>query len=686
MADVQKESNDDKVLEVIAIFGGIAVGLALFILLAPILILAAIIFGLTVATKKVKWLTYGAYGAGALFVLVMFLTSWRELFQTIPIVLTLIGMESPIAKLEDLINNGEAFQPTAATYILTLAASVVVARIMLAVYQFFKGKIVKPKEDEIKEFRESKEFVNILRNKNKINEKEQRQFRKQKEKELAKGEPSGDILLGINEHGKPVHMQLKELTQHTLLQGTTGSGKTIAAYSPVETSLIKGESVVFIDGKGDVKTIKQLQALCDQYGRKLHVFSEDTKLRYNPIRNGNRTSVTDRIMAIFDWSNEFYKNEAENHLQKVIHFLDDYEIDRDLPNATHFLSMPRIYEKLRSDYVTRTIMKKEKRKVERVPAEEPAAETDDLLGIMTEHSQSSETEGEYEEVEVPQEITEPSERSKKYMQYFFGKDSLSEEEELKLLNGTDETSKLFKGMQSQLEKLIYSELGHLLRDKGDDVDDSNVIDLSEIIAKGESVIFSFNSLSYAEFIKRFARFVVADIANAVQVLFGRTDGKGVTGVFDEFGAYGSETIIDIVARARSANFRAIIGVQSLGDLIIDKKDISQTVIDNCNTFIFGRSNSSESAERVAGIMGTYADKDITHQLENKGTIFKRMEFKSEKGTARNVNRFYVHPDQIKELGQGEFAVLRKAANGLTPEERRQIIYFRNPLEGLKEKG
>src|SRR5699024_1536545 len=125
-------------------------------------------------------------------------------------------------------------------------------------------------------------------------------------------------LIGVDEYGKPSHMSLKEANQHILLQGTTGSGKTIASLSLVESTLMNKESVLFIDGKGDPKTINELQSLCDYYGRKLHVFSERTKLKYNPLRNGNRTSVTDRIMAVFDWSNEFYKNEAENQLQKVI--------------------------------------------------------------------------------------------------------------------------------------------------------------------------------------------------------------------------------------------------------------------------------------------------------------------------------------------------------------------------------
>lgn len=664
-----EDKKDDEVLEFVGIIVGIIIGLILLVLFSPIFLLALVIFTVSLMIKKTKWLTYSSIAAAVIFLVTAYFQGLRELIQYVPVPLSFIGMESLISPLQDRLNQGEPFHLSVTSYILIISLSFVAARFMVSIYQFFKGKMVRPKEDTINEFRDSKEYHTIFKNRFSLNNKLQEKYRKQQKKKLDKEGVTNDVLLGIDEYGKPAYMSLKEANQHVLLQGTTGSGKTITTYSLIETTLMNNESVFFIDGKGDPKTIKQLQMLCDSYGRKLHVFSEHTKLKYNPIRNGNRTSVTDRIMATFDWSNEFYKNEAENQLQKVIHFLDDYEINRDIENVTYYLSIPRIYKVLNSDYETieETIH-------EKVPVEKVAAHSnDDPLGL--EEKQEDE-EIEYEIVEKTVQRKKQTDRAKKYMMFFFDKEFLTEKEEEAILSGQDDTAKLFRGMQSQLEKLLYSELGHLLEDTEDGVD------LIDIIEKGESVVFSFNSLSYAEFMKRFARFVIADISNAVQQQFGNESGKGVTGIFDEFGAYGSETIVNIVARARSANFRAIIGVQSFADLVIQGQDISQQVIDNMNTFFLGRSNSDSSPEKASNIIGTFRDVDITHQLENKGNMFKRMEFKSEKGTSRNVNRFFVHPDQIKEFTTGEFAVFQKAVQ---ERAKRRIIYFRNPLEGLNSK-
>src|SRR5699024_11728296 len=113
--------------------------------------------------------------------------------------------------------------------------------------------------------------------------------------------------------------------------------------------------------------------------------------------------------------------------------------------------------------------------------------------------------------------------------------------------------------------------------------------------------------------KRFARFVIADISNAVQQQFGNDSEKGVTAIFDEFGAYGSSTIADIVARARSANFRAVIGIQSFGDLIIQGQDISQQVNDKVNTFFIGSSNSDKYSDKAANAFGADEVDDVTHE-------------------------------------------------------------------------
>ncbi|NPC90952.1 ATP-binding protein [Bacillus sp. WMMC1349] len=77
-------------------------------------------------------------------------------------------------------------------------------------------------------------------------------------------------------------MALEETTKHVLFQGTTGSGKTMAILTVAESALANSQSVFFVDGKGDPKTINQFKKLTDMYGRKLHVFSEKNAAKVQP--------------------------------------------------------------------------------------------------------------------------------------------------------------------------------------------------------------------------------------------------------------------------------------------------------------------------------------------------------------------------------------------------------------------
>lgn len=639
----------------------------------PSLVLGLLIFGFVYALKQASKLKIVFWPAVIALGLMLYFAGWQQLFQFIPVSLSIAGMGSRLDYFEQLINNGQPFHPSYQSYIAVAALSLIIARLTLAVYEFFKGKIVKPKEDVIEEYRSSKDYEKIYQNRVKINDNMQAKWRKNVAKSVEKSLPIENILLGIDEHKKQAEMALEETTKHILFQGTTGSGKTMAILTAAESALANGQSVFFVDGKGDPKTIAQFKKLTDKYGRKLHVFSEKTSLRYNPIRHGNRTSVTDRIMAIFDWENAFYKNEAENFLQKVIHMIHDFDLNTDLATIAKHMSLSAVYRTLMTD-----VEIKEEVIQDKVPVKKKKpAEEDDILGLND--SEQEEVEYEIRERTVKNKVL--SARASLHMERFFGKSQLTEDEIKSLTDESqdDPVLMLVKSMKTQLEKLIYSELGELLED------DPDGLDLLDVLERGESVIFSFNSNIYSEFIKRFARFVIVDLAFSVTTRYAQDVQKGALGIFDEFGAYGSETIVHILARARSAEFGAAIGIQSLGDLVINGQDISKQVIDNCNTFFFGRSNEAESAETVASIIGTYNDVDLTTQTENIGGPLKRIEFKAEKGTSRKVKKFYVHPDEIKDLETGVFVVVRKAARGLKPVERRKIIYFRNPMNGLDEK-
>lgn len=79
-------------------------------------------------------------------------------------------------------------------------------------------------------------------------------------------------------------------------------------------------------------------------------------------------------------------------------------------------------------------------------------------------------------------------------------------------------------------------------------------------------------------------------------------------------------------------------------------------------------------------MGTYSDIDRTVMTENKLGTLSRLETKEERGTIRNVRKFWFDPDEIKDLPKYTFTMIDKTKDELQPT--REKIFIRNVMKGL----
>lgn len=69
-----------------------------------------------------------------------------------------------------------------------------------------------------------------------------------------------------------------------LATGGTGTGKTTLIASLMEAALQQDKPVIFMNGKGERKSMLEFKALCEAYDRKVYLFSEMDELTYNPIK------------------------------------------------------------------------------------------------------------------------------------------------------------------------------------------------------------------------------------------------------------------------------------------------------------------------------------------------------------------------------------------------------------------
>lgn len=124
----------------------------------------------------------------------------------------------------------------------------------------------------------------------------------------------------------------KELNQHALVIGTTGSGKTTTLMNIVESCCKRGLPLVYVDGKGSIKLAKQIKQICDKYNRKLKVFTLDPDTEfpnitsYNPLAFGNFTEWKNKIVTLTQEAEgrgqEHYSLQEQSYISLVCEILN----------------------------------------------------------------------------------------------------------------------------------------------------------------------------------------------------------------------------------------------------------------------------------------------------------------------------------------------------------------------------
>ncbi|WP_400248912.1 type IV secretion system DNA-binding domain-containing protein [Spiroplasma sp. ald] len=92
-----------------------------------------------------------------------------------------------------------------------------------------------------------------------------------------------------------------KLNQHTLLVGTTGSGKTTTLMQIIKELRFKFcETTIIIDGKGDIDLIDKVK----QLDSNTFIWEISGNTKYNPFANKDKVILADKIMSLFDFSEQ----------------------------------------------------------------------------------------------------------------------------------------------------------------------------------------------------------------------------------------------------------------------------------------------------------------------------------------------------------------------------------------------
>lgn len=473
-----------------------------------------------------------------------------------------------------------------------------------------------------------------------------------------------EVFIGYTDFKERVTLKPNELNYHMLATGGTGTGKTTLIAAIMEAALQQQKPIIFVDGKGERKSMLEFKALCEAYGRKVYFFSEMGDLTYNSIKNGTPTETRDKLMSLFSFSTEgdgaYYTDIASRYLQLIVKLIDEAGVPRDIKTVSRLTNLKYINEFFKEHTFEEKIEVEVPTKViEKVELETSKEFQDnDLSAFLA----PSEPETKTVEKTIIEKQIRTVKKLEKGMQHI--KEILDDEFPGEIVEGC------LTRLKMQLGELLESDLGHLF------VESENGIDLQKITDNNDVVIFSISGSRYADYIKKIGKMIILDVNSLVayRQVQGR---KSILAVYDEFSAYGDRRIVDIVNKSRSAGFECIISTQTLSDIDAVDPIMTEQIISNCNILATGRVNAPKDAERIAEMFGTYEDQEITQQIEKKNNL---MRFESEMGTIRNVNRFKANPNEIKNLQVGEVFINRKMVEDGLGETYFRHVYVRNALD------
>ena len=124
-------------------------------------------------------------------------------------------------------------------------------------------------------------------------------------------------------------------------------------------------------------------------------------------------------------------------------------------------------------------------------------------------------------------------------------------------------------------------------------------------------------------------------------------------LIDEFSAVAPEHVARLFGRGRSAGLSLLLGMQELADLRPPENPmLADQVLGNVTTLIAHRQVVPQSAETLAGVMGTRLTWEHTDRTES----FLGMGTPTGHGTRTPSREFVAHPDSIKRLRTGQAAV------------------------------
>jgi type IV secretory pathway TraG/TraD family ATPase VirD4 len=415
---------------------------------------------------------------------------------------------------------------------------------------------------------------------------------------VSRGE-DGAVPLGVDQDGHPVLLSDQQLSAHGLIVGASGAGKSTTLLTILTERIRQGGPVIAIDMKGSPSFAHELARAAAAAGRPFRCWTLDGTSYWNPLEHGNATELKDKLIATERFTEPHYQRAAERYVQTALQVLRD-------ANPNHPVELDEVVRAMEPSRLSSML-----RLVPRARAEQ----VQDYLAALT-------------------------------------PDQLS----------------AVRGLATRLAIISESHSGRYLSpgggvdpgasglERGPGAGSGERIDLHGALDGPDVVVFSLNSSTYGQLAAQVGTLAIQDLISATghRLTVPQSERAQAMIAVDEFSALGADHVVSLLARGRESGVSVLLATQELADLERAAPGFRDQVLGVTAVKIAHRQDVPASAQIIAQMAGTeWAWEEAMHI---RGAFGRH---DGSRGTRRAVERFVVHPNEIKSLRTGEAVVLRK---------------------------
>jgi type IV secretory pathway TraG/TraD family ATPase VirD4 len=208
-----------------------------------------------------------------------------------------------------------------------------------------------------------------------------------------------------------------------------------------------------------------------------------------------------------------------------------------------------------------------------------------------------------------------------------------------------------RGLGTRLALLSESCAGPYLAPDGAP---EQAIDLRAGLEGGDVILFSLNASVYGKLAAQLGALAIQDLVSASGYRLSDAPRPPATIAIDEFSALGSDQVLALLARARESGISVLTATQEMADLQRAAPGFRDQVLGIVGVKIAHRQDVPESAEMIAKMAGTQWVWEETRHVQ--GLLSPG---NGPRASRRQVERFLVHPNEIKTLPVGHAVALTK---------------------------